>query len=74
MLKFLVIFFSVIYLIGLIVKWFLKRWFVSLSQQNQNNNEQKSQKEGEVTIDYSENTDKKMGANDGEYVDYEEIK
>ncbi len=74
MLKFLVIFFSIIYIIGLLVRWFIKRWFVSLSQQNQKKEPQNARKEGEVTIDYSQNTDRKLDAEEGEYIDYEDIK
>ena len=74
MLKFLLIFFIVIYVLGYIGKWFFARWIKKMSNQQMNPNEYNQKKEGEVTIDgQGANLDSKFEG-DGEYVDYEDIK
>lgn len=46
---------------------------VSETQQN-SSKQQRKNREGEVTINYSSRKDKKYDPKDGEYVDFEEIK
>ena len=72
MLKFLVIFFSVIYLGGLIIRWFMRKWFSNLTQQG-NPHQEPIRKEGEVTVNMGD-ANKKRKDMEGEYVDYEEVK
>lgn len=47
--------------------------FTSSSGQQQSN-QHKKQKEGRVTIDYIPKADKKVENNEGEYIDFEEVK
>lgn len=72
MFKFLIIFFAVIYIGGLIGRWFLKKWVNNLSQTNQQKSAYTNKKEGEVTIDYDTKPKKQNNVND-EYVDFEEV-
>ena len=74
MLKFLLIFFIVIYLIGYLGKFFLARWIKKMSGQNMNQNHYQEKQEGEVTINTDPTKNKKGKFTDGDYVDYEEIK
>jgi hypothetical protein len=46
--------------------------FTSPGQQQ--NNHHKKQKEGKVTIDYVPKSEKKVESNEGEYIDFEEVK
>jgi len=73
MLKFLLIFFIVIYLFGYLGRFFLRNWLKKMSNQ-QNNYSQPTQKEGEVTVNINPNKHGRKNDNDGEYVEYEEIK
>lgn len=70
MLRFIIILLAVIYLGGLISKWLVRRWLKNVS----NKNSYPRQKEGEVTVKYTQATEKKIKKEDGEYVDYEEVK
>ncbi|PKP11415.1 MAG: DUF4834 domain-containing protein [Bacteroidetes bacterium HGW-Bacteroidetes-4] len=75
MLKFLLIFFIVIYLLGLLVKWF----FASLinkasSGAGFDSGRESRRKEGEVSVDKTPGKSKLFTKDEGEYVDYEEIK
>ncbi len=75
-LKFLFIFFLILYLLSLIFKYFIKR-FVKKAQKNfeertkeyQNTNKQ----EGEVTVDYKQNSKTTIADSKGEYIDFEEV-
>jgi len=73
MLKFLVIFFSIIYLGGLLGRWFLKKWVSNIANQQPKNENNNSKKEGEVTINANSNDNTKKNNIEGEYVDYEEV-
>lgn len=70
MLRFIIILLAVIYLGGLISKWIVRRWLKNFS----NKNSYQKKKEGEVSIKYTQPTEKKIRKEDGEYVDYEEVK
>ena len=80
--KFLLIFIG-IYLIGkLIIKsvisWFIgdtaKKMNDQLRQQQTETARQKKKKEGHVTIHYQPKSNKNFGKDDGDYVDFEEVK
>lgn len=73
MLKFLLIFFIVIYLVGYLGRLFLARWVRNVTGQNTKNHYQKQKPEGEVTINKGNSKSQKNQFNNGEYVDYEEI-
>lgn len=70
MLKFIIILLAVIYLGGLISKWIVKRWLRNFS----NKNSYQNKKEGEITVKYTQPMEKKIKKEEGEYVDYEEVK
>lgn len=74
MLKFLLIFFLVIYIVGYIGRYFFARWVRKITGQGQNNQDYKPKPEGEVTINKEPNNTNKSRIDDGEYIDYEEIK
>lgn len=74
MLKFLLIFFIVIYLVGYLGRLFLARWVRKVSGQDQNNQNFQQKPEGEVTVNKGQNSSSKNKFNEGDYVDYEEIK
>ena len=73
MLKFLLIFFIVIYILGYVGKWFIRNWLKKMSNQQMNQNEPNSKREGEVTINVKDTKSEKRFKGDGDYVDYEEI-
>lgn len=74
MLKFLAIFFLVIYLIGFLAKYAFRRWINSLLKQQSGGYQTDSHKEGDVTINFTPDDKKKFNESEGEYVDYEEVK
>jgi Na+(H+)/acetate symporter ActP len=76
-LKFLVIFFIVTYILGIIGRFLLKRYLKKAQQhfeqqktQYQNQNKQ----EGDITIQKTNNSEKIINKSEGDYVDFEEIK
>ena len=73
MLKFLLIFFIVIYVLGYVGKWFFAHWIKKMSNQQMNQKEYNNKKEGEVTIDVKETKNGNKFKGDGDYVDYEEV-
>lgn len=75
MLKFLLIFFIIIYLLSFIGKWF----FTSLvnkatSGSHFNSGQQNNRPEGDVSVQKEPQKSKLFKKDDGEYVDYEEVK
>ncbi|OFX56704.1 MAG: hypothetical protein A2046_00195 [Bacteroidetes bacterium GWA2_30_7] len=72
LIKFILITFLVIYVIGFLFKLWIKM-FLKKAVKNMNNQSQPIKKEGEVTVEYK-NDNKKFKSDDGEYVDYEEVK
>jgi hypothetical protein len=74
MLKFLLIFFIAIYLVGYIAKLLFVNWVKKVSNQQMNQDVYNTKKEGEVTIDKNPQNSRKTNSKDGEYVDYEEVK
>jgi uncharacterized protein (UPF0333 family) len=77
-LKFLLIVFAVFYIISLLGRYFLKRMMNKAKQQYQQNSQQEStnkkRKEGDISVDYKPNEKKHIPNNEGDYIDYEEIK
>jgi len=76
-LKFLLIFFIVIYLLGYLGKLLFIYWLKKVMNQKMNQNAYEQKKEGEVTINKNAKTTKtakKYNTSNSEYVDYEEIK
>lgn len=74
MLKFLLIFFIVIYVLGYLGKWFFFNWIKKFSNQQPGQDSSNQKKEGEVTINTNPQNSNKHQESNGEYVDYEEIK
>ncbi len=81
-LKFLFFVFLFFYIIALLGRFFIKR-FMKKSQEryrdqhNQKNYDQqksRKQKNGETYVDYKPNEKKNIPEDEGEYVDFEEIK
>ena len=72
LIKFILITFLVIYVIGFLFKLWLK-YFLKKTVKNMTNQNQTNKKEGEVTVEYK-NDNKKFNSDIGEYVDYEEVK
>jgi len=60
------------------VSWILgnsaKRMDEQLRQQQEEKARQKKKKEGHITIHYHPKSDKNFGKEDGDYVDFEEVK
>ena len=73
MLKFLLIFFIVVYLVGYVAKLLFVNWVKKVSNQQMNQDVYNNKKEGEVTIDKNPQNSRKTNSKDGEYVDYEEV-
>ncbi len=70
---FIIVSYLIIYLIGIIGKWAVKRWLNKM--QDPNNKQTTNKKEGEVTVNFGRKTQRKhFNKDDGEYVDYEEVK
>lgn len=73
MLRFFIIFLIVMYLIGFVAKWAIKRWIKNINKSNNNYNNYSNKPEGEVTLKYNKAKDKKIKKDEGEYIDYEEV-
>lgn len=80
-LKFLLIVFAVLYLIGFLFRWVLGKFvrnvregYYGSTQQSYQGNTQRVKNEGEVSIDYKPPKKKPKDFKGGEYVDYEELK
>ncbi|MBI9067122.1 MAG: hypothetical protein JEZ09_07505 [Salinivirgaceae bacterium] len=72
MLKFLLIFFIVIYLLGFIGRMLIKNWLRKMGNHNESQSND-NRKEGEVIINTNTKDSKKFNKTDGDYVDYEEV-
>lgn len=73
MLKFLLIFLIIIYLVGFVFRLIVRNWFNKMTNQNPRDYEKNKKKEGDVTIERKPKKDKTFDKDEGEYVDYEEI-
>lgn len=73
--RFLLILFIIFFIIRLLTRFVLGSYIKNMkrnfeNQQNHSNN----RKEGDVTINTKPKTDKKIDKDEGDYIDYEEIK
>ncbi len=66
----------VILLVYLVIRMFSKLSVSSYVYTDQRNQDQRGsqQKEGKVTLEKKDKTEKKISKDEGEYVDYEEVK
>lgn len=73
--RFLLILFLIFFIVRIFTRYILQSFFKKMqgnveNQQNQYN----KKKEGDVTINAKQNKGKKIDKDEGDYVDYEEIK
>lgn len=75
MFKFLLILVLIFFIVKFFAQFFLKS-FLNKMQNNAGNQQSKynQKKEGEVTINTKPNQGKKIDKNEGDYIDYEEVK
>jgi len=77
-LKFLLIVFVIFYVISLLGRYFLKRMVKNAQKQyqqgGQKDTQNKKRKEGDTFVQYKPNEKKHIPNDEGDYVDYEEIK
>ena len=73
MLKFLLIFFIVIYLLGYFGRLFITRWIKNVAKKQSNYDTYNQKKEGEVTIDTNIQDKNNANSKGGDYIDYEEV-
>lgn len=76
-LKFLLIFFIVTYLLGIIGRLLLRHYakkFQNHFEQQKSNYQNQHKQEGEITIQKKVNNEKIINNSEGDYIDYEEIK
>ncbi len=78
MIKFLVIFFIVIYALAYLGRYLLTRFIRNAASQAGRNATYRrtysNRKEGSVTVENNKSSKKHFSGSDGEYVDYEEVK
>lgn len=73
-LRFILIFFLVITVLGWIARLFLRIYLTRLARRMQNQAEDKGQKVGETYIKDTTTKEKVVDKNIGDYVDFEEVK
>jgi len=76
-LRFILIFFLVLYILQIVTRFIFRRYIKKIQKQFDQQQEfykHQNSKEGDVIIEKTEQSTKKVSKNDGEYVDYEEIK
>jgi len=76
-LKFLLIFFIVTYILGIIGRLLLKRYVKKAQkhfEQQKSEYQNHFKKEGDITIQKTNNSEKIINKSEGDYVDYEEVK
>lgn len=74
MLKFLLIFIAIIYIVGYIGRLLLGNWLKKMQNPNQfQSKPQNTRPEGEVIIDKNTTNKKRFDNKDGDYIDYEEV-
>lgn len=75
MFKFILILFLIFFIIKFLAQYFLRSFMKKMRNNAGNQQSQYSQKkEGEVTINTKQNQGKKIDKNEGDYIDYEEVK
>jgi len=76
-LRFILIFFLVLYILQIVTRFIFRRYIKKIQKQfdqQQDFYKHQNSKEGDIIIEKTEQSTKKVSKNDGEYVDYEEIK
>jgi membrane protein implicated in regulation of membrane protease activity len=72
--RFLLILFAIFFLVRIITRYALRRYFTNMQNNFQNQQNQYNQKkEGDVTINTKPKTGKKINKDEGDYVDFEEL-
>ena len=73
--RFLLILFVIYFIVKIFTRFILQRFFkkVQTNFENQQNQYQKK-KEGDVTVNTKPDKNKKIDKDEGDYVDYEEVK
>ena len=75
MLKFILIVFLVFFILKFIAQYFLRSFLKNMQKNSRDQQTQYNQKkEGDVTINTKAKTGKKIDKDEGDYIDYEEIK
>jgi membrane protein implicated in regulation of membrane protease activity len=75
MLKFILIVFLVFFILKFIAQYFLRSFLKNMQKNSSDQQTQYNQKkEGDVTINTKAKTGKKIDKDEGDYIDYEEIK
>jgi hypothetical protein len=75
MLKFILIVFLIFFILKFIVQYFLRSFLKNMQKNSGDQQTQYNQKkEGDVTINSKPKTGKKIDKDEGDYIDYEEMK
>ncbi len=75
MFKFILIVFVIFFILKFIAQYFLRSFLKNMQKNSGNQQTQYNQrKEGDVTINTKAKTGKKIDKDEGDYVDFEEIK
>lgn len=73
--RFLLILFLIYFIVRIFTRYILKSFLKKMQGNVENQQNQYSKKkEGDVTINTKQNKSKKIDKNEGDYIDYEEIK
>ena len=71
--KVILVFVIVYYLMKLLFRYFIQKFLNSHNMNTNNFSKEKEKKEGEITVEKTENKDKIHTKEEGEYVDYEDV-
>lgn len=75
LIRFLLILFIIFFVIRIFSRFVLRRYVKNMRNQYENQQNQYNKKhEGDVTINTKPEMDKKIDKDEGDYIDYEEIK
>ncbi len=75
MARFLLILFVIFFIVRIFTRYVLRRYFSKMQQNFEDQQQQyQNKKEGDVTINTKPNSSKKIDKDEGDYVDYEEVK
>lgn len=73
--RFLLILFLIYFMVRIFTRYVLKSYLKNVQRNMENQqNQYNRKKEGDVTINTKPKTDKKIDKDEGDYVDFEEIK
>ncbi len=72
-LKVLLVFVIIYYLVKIIFKHFLQKFLNNYNSNRKDFFHTQEKKEGEVTLEKTEQKEKKHSKNEGEYIDFEEV-